>query len=284
MTSTQYICFNGKIYSEHTNIFGAENRAFKYGDSLFETIHANGTEIQFLQEHFNRLLESMAIIGMEIPDDFCNTLEMDIKYLINKNKAFSGNRIRLAVFRNSGGLYTPSDNSISYLLETSGLENHFYTLNRKGYQIGVYKDVRKSPSIISPLKTGNSLPFIMAGQYKQKMKWDDCLILNERGNLVEGISSNLFLVKDNVLMTPSLDSGAVSGVMREQIIQAALRLNLTIYEDCILTENDLMEADEIFLTNAISGIRWVVAYQDRRYFNKTSKILIEELNNYCFNN
>jgi branched-chain amino acid aminotransferase len=123
----------------------------------------------------------------------------------------------------------------------------------------------------------------MAGNYKTKNNLDDCLILNDRGNPIESISSNLFIVKNNTLLTPSIESGAVAGIMREQLIETALKLNITVYDDCLLTSDDLLEADEIFLSNAINGIRWVVAFKDRRYFNKTSRILIEELNRCSFN-
>jgi len=224
----------------------------------------------------------MRTIGMVYPSNFKEKIRTDITYLINKNKTFSGTRIRLSVFRNDGGLYTPTDNNISYLIETSRLDHDHYHLNKKGLQIDIYKDIKKPTGIISQFKTGNSLLFIMAGNYKKKLKLDDCLLLNERGNLVESISSNLFIVKDNILLTPGIDSGAVSGIMREQIIEAAIKLGITIYDDCDLSVDDLLQADEIFLTNAITGIKWVVAFQERRFFNKTAKLLIEELNRTAF--
>ena len=282
MNTVEKICLNGKLYSKDELLFGAGNRAFRYGDSLFETIHANGTEIQFLPEHLNRLTRGMDCLGMIIPSGFREKIKKDIIFLINKNKAFAGTRIRLSVFRKDGGLYTPTDNSISYLIETSVLENAHYVLNRKGLIIGVFDDMRKSYNLVSQYKTGNSLPFILAANYRKSMNWDDCLLLNERGNIVESISSNLFLVKDGVLMTPSIENGGVSGIMRKQIIEIAANLNITVFDDCNLNHETILSADEIFLTNAISGIQWVVAYQQRRYFNKTAKLLIEELNRKAF--
>jgi len=282
MKSEEYISLNGELFLKNEAIFSAQNRAFKYGDSLFETIHANGTEIQFLDQHLNRISKAMRTIGMVYPSNFKEKVRTDITYLINKNKAFSGTRIRLSVFRNDGGLYTPTDNTISYLVETSRLNHDHYQLNKKGLRIGIYQDIKKTNGILSQFKTGNSLLFIMAGNHKKKLQLDDCLLLNERGNLVESISSNLFIVKDNILLTPGIDSGAVSGIMREQIIEAAINLGITIYDDCDLSVDDLLNADEIFLTNAIVGINWVVAFQERRFFNKTAKLLIEELNRTAF--
>jgi len=282
MPKIVYLCFNGVLYPSETSLWSKENRAFRYGDSLFETIHANGTDIQFLDQHLSRLIKGMQTLEMLVPYEFKSTIFKDLNYLIQKNKAFSGTRIRLSVYRNDGGLYTPSNNTISYLIETYPLENPYYQINKKGLKIGIYDEIKKSPNIISPFKTGNSLPFILAGIHKTKMNWDDCLILNDRGNLVESISSNLFLVKDNTLMTPSLESGAVAGIMREKVIETAIELKLTIYDDCVIKPRQLQEADELFLTNAISGIRWIVALEDRRYFNKTSKLLIDKLNQNTF--
>ncbi len=276
------LCYNGEFYSDDTALFSADNRAFRYGDSLFETIHTNGTQIQFFDEHIERLTLGMKQLSLELPKGFSNTIEKNIKSLITKNKSFLGTRIRLSVFRSSGGLYTPTTNNISYLIESSKLDEPKYFLNKKGLKIGLFDSYKKTSNSLSGFKTGNSLPFILAGLHKEKMKWDDCLLINERQNLVESVSSNLFIVKDAILFTPSLESGAVNGIMREQIIQTALDLGITVYDDCIMKPEQLMEADEIFLTNAIVGIRWVVAYEERRYFNRSSKTLIEELNKKAF--
>ncbi|MGZ2371850.1 aminotransferase class IV [Ancylomarina sp. YFZ004] len=280
--NSHQLSYNGEFYSDDTALFTADNRAFRYGDSLFETIHCNGTQIQFLDEHIERLKLGMNQLRMDIPDHFSETIEKNIKSLITKNKSFLGTRIRLSVFRNPGGLYTPNTNRISYLIESSKLEESKYFLNKKGLQIGLFDTYKKTSNSLSGFKTGNSLPFILAGLHKSEMKWDDCLLINERQNLVESVSSNLFIVKDGILFTPSLESGAVYGIMREQIIQIALDLGITVYDDCIMKPEQLMEADEIFLTNAIVGIRWVVAYGERRYFNRSAKVLIEELNKRAF--
>jgi len=280
--NSHQLSYNGDFYSEDTALFSADNRAFRYGDSLFETIHCNGTQIQFFEEHIERLKLGMNQLHMEIPDNFPETIEKNIKSLITKNKSFLGTRIRLSVFRNSGGLYTPNTNRISYLIESSKLEEPRYFLNKKGLKIGLFDTYKKTSNSLSAFKTGNSLPFILAGLHKSEMKWDDCLLINERQNLVESVSSNLFVVKDGILFTPSLESGAVNGIMREQIIQIALDLGMTVYDDCIMKPEELLEADEIFLSNAIVGIRWVVAYEERRYFNRSAKVLIEELNKRAF--
>lgn len=284
MNSCQHLCFNGKYYPQELTLFGTNNRAFRYGDSLFETLHAQNGKIQFLQDHLNRLTRGMQILGMTKPKKFTLAkIEAETIHLLNKNKLYGAARIRLSVFRNQGGLYTPTDNNISYVIEASTLDKMGYTLNKKGWSIGIYDQMRKPVNILSPFKTGNALPFILAGIYRSQHQWDDCLLLNDRNQLVEGLSSNLFMVKNNILMTPSLESGCVAGIMRERVIESALDLGITVYDDCTLTPQDMYEADELFLTNAIWGIRWIVAYEHRRFFHRISELLTQKLNQQIFN-
>lgn len=274
-----YICYNGRLLSKDKAMQSPLNRAFMYGDSLFETIHAYASNIQYLDDHYDRLTRGMKCLQMEIPSSFTiKNLHEQISNLIIKNNLFKGVRIRLTVWRNIGGLYTPSDNSVSYMINCTELSSGDYSFNKKGYIIDIYNEICKHNNILSPYKTGNSLIYIMGALYRKKKRLNDCLLCNETGNIVEALSSNVFIVKDNVLITPSLDSGPVCGVMRKQIISIAQSLNLEVKEIKI-TINDLLAADEIFLTNAISGIRWVVGFQNRRYFKKISKIISDELNN-----
>jgi len=94
---------------------------------------------------------------------------------------------------------------------------------------------------------------------------------------VETISSNIFLYKNHNLYTPSIDEGCMEGVMRKQIIKIAKEMNINVFEG-IINGSMLLQADEMFLTNAISGIKWVVSYRQKRYFNKATKEILERLN------
>ncbi len=283
MPTNNYINFNGNFIPNDTPVLTAENRAFHYGDALFETMHATGTIVQFFNEHFKRLTTSMRKLKMLVPPKFnTDAMHNEITRLLNKNRFYQGTRIRLTVFRNNGGLYTPATNDISYIIETKKIDNADYVLNKKGLKIGVFEQSRKPINIFSNLKTTNALCFIMAGLYKTENKLDDCIILNQENNIAEAISSNIFIVKDNNIYTPSLDDGCVAGIMREQIINIALSLNYTVFDDCSVKPDDLLTTDEVFLTNAVSGIRWIVAYEQKRYFNKIAKILITRLNEIAF--
>ncbi len=284
MIKSKYICNNGDFVLSDSPVLTTQNRAFRYGDGLFETMHANGTKVQFIDEHYVRLIYGIEKLYMHLPSYFnLKYINSLIVKLLNKNKLYQGAKIRLSVFRSDGGLYTPLSNNISFIIEAKELEQAKYTLNKKGLVIDIYNEIKKNTNYLSDLKSSNALLFVLAGIYKQKNKIDDCIIINQENKIVEAVSSNIFIVKNHQLYTPALTDGCIPGIMRTQIIKTALSLNYTIFDDCNIKPDDLLSADEVFLTNAISGIRWVVAYKNTRYFNKTSKILINKLNETSFN-
>jgi branched-subunit amino acid aminotransferase/4-amino-4-deoxychorismate lyase len=254
------------------------NRSFCYGDALFESIHANGTRLQFFNSHYNRLKTGMQILYMDsrsLPE--AAVMESHIVKLLNKNHLYNGVRVRLSVFRNTGGLFTPEDNSVSFLAETQPLPDDLYSLNAKGLKAGVYNAVLKQPGILAGLKTSNSLLYIMAGLYKKESGLDECFIMNTERRPSEFISSNLFIVTKGIIYTPPLTEGCIAGIMREQIIRIARNEGIECIESKLTTE-DLNLADECFMTNAVKGIQWVVAFNQKRYYSKTSRLLVNALN------
>lgn len=281
MTPVQFICHNGEYYHTDKLTIGYKNRAFKYGDGLFETIKAINTEPLFFNDHFERLKKGMKILELKAPDYFISGyLKEKIIRLLNANKLFKSARVRLTVYRKQGGAYLPENNEAEFLIEAASMESEKYNLNTKGLVVDIFPTILKPISVLSNLKTINSLPFVMAGLYKQKNKLDDCIILNENKHISESVSSNIFLVKNQQLYTPSLSEGCIDGVMRKQIIKLAAQMKLKVYENGFLIPEDLMLADEFFLTNTIVGIQWVIACREKRFFNKTSIEIINKLNEF----
>jgi len=284
MFEKKQLCYNGKYISGESYKFFSENRAFLYGDSIFETIFVSKGKIHFFDEHTERLIRGMKILKYEIPDKFTifkNKLEDEIFSLIAKNKLYKSARVRLTVFRSSGGLYTPNSNAVDYILTVSDPGHVFYELNASGYFTDVYKDITKPCNMFSPFKTANSLLYTLGSIYKKESDLDDCFICNEKGNIIESLSSNIFLVINNKLITPNIEEGCIDGIIRNKVIDFADQFNIECIEKPII-ENDFYSADEIFLTNSINGIRWVVAYKEKRYFKRYSNFFINKLNELFF--
>lgn len=278
----QYICLNGEMIPAGEPSLFHTNRSFCYGDALFETIHAGGSKLQFFEQHYHRLEKGMRFLGME-KNSYLNydRLESSMLKLLNKNHLYGGVRIRLTVFRDSGGLYTPGTGSCSFLAEAVPLPFENYRINEKGLMTTTFTSLLKQTDDLANLKTSNSLLYIMAGMFKEKAGMDDCFILNTEKRLAESVSSNIFLVQGGALFTPALSEGCVAGIMRLQIIRIAEKDGIECREVKMEVEN-LLTADECFLTSSIAGIRWVVGYGQKRYYSKTSRRLVSLLNNEQF--
>ena len=273
-----FINHNGTIVPADQPIITANNRSFSYGDGLFETIRITNGKPQFVKEHLQRLLNGANVFKMTLSENFNQQfIENIISELAKKNNVISDGRVRLSIYRNSGGYYTPEDNHVSYVLEVVPMEEQGYVLNTKGYTIDIYTEFKKPQNALSSIKSANSAIYVLAGIYKQQQQLDECLLQNDKSHIIETISSNLFAVKNGVLYTSPVSDGCVDGVMRKKIIEIAQANRIAVYEITIM-QHVLLGADELFLTNAINGIRWVVAYKQKRYFNNTSKNFIEKLN------
>jgi len=277
LSSPLHINYNGFLYLEEEKVFSVNNRAFKYGDALFESIRVINGKPCYLEDHFIRLKKGMTVLKMRSANISFNDLKNQIEKLIEKNHIRRGGRVRLTVFRSGDGLYTPEDEGKSYVIEARPYMDNDYVLNENGLNIDVYNDLKRPRNILSQIKTTNNIPHVLTGIYKKENDLDDCIVLNDQGRIVEAISSNIFLYKNNNLYTPSLDEGCMDGIMRKQVLRIAKEMNINVFEG-MLNGSMLLQADEMFLTNAIKGIQWVVSYRQKRYFSKATKEVLSHLN------
>lgn len=283
MSSKQYIWFNGTFAPSDQLLFGIDNRGYLFGDGLFETIHAFGTTARHIELHHKRLVKSMRLLDMDVPTSLsAEFLENEISRLLNKNRIFGSARVRLSVTRKSGGFYAPTGIGVDITIQATPLETNFYQINPKGLVVDLYTDLRKPTNFLSGIKSSNALLYIMAGVSAKKAEVDESILINDQNRLTESASSNLFLIKGDNILTPPLNEGCLNGIIRQVIIKIAPELGYKVIEDRPLEPELLLSADEVFLTNAISGIRWVVAFKNIRYFSKVSRSLCTALNRYTF--
>jgi branched-chain amino acid aminotransferase len=274
----QFINFNGSIISSDHQIFTVSNRGFRYGDGLFESMRYMNGLLKFPDLHIDRVQKGMKVLKLENSSYIDSWfLREKVDELARRNKTGPDARFRLTVFRDSGGLYSPDSNKMAYVLESQSLNDSQYTFNKKGLIIDVYDELTKPVNILSNLKTCNSLIYVLAGIFKNQNALDEVMILNQHGFLCESISSNVFVVYDRKLYTPSLNEGCIGGVMRQVVMRLAKENGIELVEAQV-NPDILNEADEVFITNAARGIQWVMGYNNKRYFNEISKFLSEKLN------
>lgn len=256
-----------------------QNRAFLYGDAVFETVKIVKGKILFLEDHYFRLMASMRILRMEIPMDFTMEFFEDQVLSTASNNGFEQSaRARITVYRNDGGYYLPTTNTISYLIHTSPLENQFFVFENKECEVDLYKDFYISKQLISSLKTTNKVIHVTASIYADENGYNNCIMLNDSKNVVEVLQGNLFMLQGNKLITPPISEGCINGIMRKQVLALAKKIEgLEVVED-VISPFDLQKADELFYTNVIKGIQSITKYRKKEYTNEIAKELVEQLN------
>lgn len=273
-----YVNNNGEILENNGPVLKAGNRAYLYGDGLFESIRIVHGKPVNLQNHIGRLLEGAKQLKMRVPSFYSvEFFEKLISELVQRSDIKYGGRCRLSLDRISGGTYTPESNETEYFIEVYPLENNGFVLNPKGLEIDLYMDIRKPKNALSNYKTKNGILYVLASIAAKEKGVDEFLLHNESGGIIEATSSNIFVVSNGVLYTPGLEEGCLAGTMRMQIINLALENGIKVYE-CNLMPQNLLVADEIFLSNAVQGVKWVSGYRTKRYINNVSKKFIELLN------
>ncbi len=265
-----FINYNGKFIDGSNPIIQANNRGFRFGDGIFETMKLKKGKIIFLDEHLSRLWQGLKRFQFDLPKLFTpDYLESQILALVQKNK-HSAARIRLTVFRGNGGLYDPENLYPNFIIESWDLPETNGDLNENGLQCILFKDALKSIDLYSNLKHNNYLPYLMGAIQAKKMKCNDAIIFNSNFNICDSTIANVFLIKENIIYTPALSEGCIAGVMREFIINELRKNNFNVVEQTI-SERELANADEVFLTNSIYNMRWVSAIDSFNYQNKMTR-------------
>lgn len=245
----------------------ASNRSYRYGDGLFETMKLTDGRITLADYHFERLFSGLSLLQFAIPKLFIpEKLEQEILLLARKNNCERLARIRLSVFRGNGGLYD-EDKTLQYVIECWPLSESVNQLNENGLLVDVFPDARKSCDKFSNLKSANFLPYSMAALFAKENKLNDCFVLNTHERICDATIANLFWVRDGNIFTPNLQEGCVNGVMRSYLLKKMRDAGYRIQE-MPATISGIESADEVFLSNAVNGIRWVGQFRKKIYPNR----------------
>lgn len=274
------INFNGIIVSNDSSLL-AQNRAFLYGDAVFETVKIVNSKILFLEDHYFRLMSSMRVVRMEIPMNFTMEYleEQILTLVVAKNLAFSA-RARITVYRNDGGYYLPQVNTVSFLINAESQENTLYVMNQDEYVVDLYTDFYIPRQLLSSIKTTNKILNTTGSIFANENGLDNCFLLNDSKNVVEALQGNIFLLKDNMLFTPPLSEGCLNGVMRKQILALAQKIENIEVTEQIISPFDLQKADELFITNVIKGIQPITKYRKKEFTSNVANLLLIKLNEF----
>ena len=271
-----FFVYNSNYFHQNETVISAGNRALRYGDGLFETMRMYEGKILNVDFHFERFFSGMKTLQFDIPEYFYPEFFLrTVNELLVKNSIHKNARIRLMVFRGDGGIFDNENNFPGYIIETWPLSEKT-ELNEKGLVVDVFEDARKSCDQFSNLKSNNYLPSVMAGLFVKKNKLDDAIILNAFDRICESAIANIFIIKGEIIYTPPLSEGCVTGTMRRWMLEKFSLKNYAVIEKT-LSIDDLSEADEFFLTNAIHPVRWVKSFREKSYGNEKVKEIFQYL-------
>ncbi|MGY8938621.1 MAG: aminotransferase class IV [Flavobacteriales bacterium] len=268
------INFNGKLLSKEQVQLTSDNRGFKYGDGIFETIKVLNNKVIFWEDHYFRLMASMRMLRMKIPMEFTlEFLEQEIMRTVHSIEGTGVFRVRLNVFRKDGGLYTPATNEINSLIEASVIQYE----TKESYEIDVFKDFYNYSGLLSTIKTNNRMLNTLASIYADENDLDNCVLLNERKGVVEVANGNIFIVKGSVVKTPALTEGCIKGITRSKVIEILTKNKDFTIEETVISPFEIQKADEVFITNAIAGVQVVTKYKKKSFSTETGSKLFANL-------
>ncbi|MGI9559746.1 MAG: aminotransferase class IV [Flavobacteriaceae bacterium] len=273
------ININGTILEDSEAYLSVDNRGFAYGDAVFETIKVNSKPL-FWEAHYFRLMASMRILRMEIPMHFTpEFLESQIMDLVDtQSEKAKSYRVKLTVFRATGGYYTPTSNAVKFTIALAPLDSDIYNSHTDSCEIELFKDYFIAPNLLSTLKTNNKAINVVGSIFAKENNYDNCLLLNTNKNIIEALNGNVFLVKDNVIKTPPLADGCLKGIIRDQLIDMISKSDNYDLIETSISPFELQKADEIFITNVIQGIKPVTKFRKKTYTTKAAKKFQNKLN------
>ena len=268
---------DGKLHAADERTIHPDNRAFRYGEGLFETIRLHKGIMPLFDLHWERLTRSLPPLYFELPVHFTKEyLKNELLQLAKRNQALDAARMRVMIFKGEGGVWEKPTANFRYLLQCWPLEQNEISMNANGLDIGVFPDGRKACDSFSNFKTNNYFLYALAAQYAKSQKWNECIVLNQHNRICDATIANIFFVKNKIIYTPALEEGCVAGVMRSYLLQSLQQNGFTI-EQGSFTEDDLLAADELFLTNAMNGLRWVKRFYEKQYLPQLAPQIFQQL-------
>jgi len=272
------INFNGEIVNSKNNQL-YNNRAFLFGDAVFETLKIVDNRIMFFEDHYFRLMSSMRILRMDIPMNFnMEFIENQILNLVSEKEKSPAFRVRLTVYRNSEGIYLPKTNQISFLIEAKPLENALYFFKEKKYEVDLYKDFYVAKQLLSSVKSTNRVINVIGSIFAQENQLQNCLLINDSKNVIEALNGNVFMFLEGKLITPPVSEGCIGGILRKQILSIVRKTTEIEAVEQPISPFDLQKADELFITNIINGVQPITKYRKKEFDTRLSQNLLIKLN------
>ncbi len=275
-----FINFNGAIIRSGKGILTADNRSFRYGDGLFETIRVAGGRILLDRYHFDRLMAGASLLQFQIPPSFSpENLSRQILELCARNGQLGSARVRLVVFRGDGPLNEPTGCLPNYIIQSWAFPEQAFSvpLQSGNWAIDIFPDGRKACDPLSNLKSNNYLVYVLATLCASRLGVDDCLVLTAMEGSPTVLSPTFSIASRERCIHHRSPKEESRAYMRRFLIETLPRAGFPVYEKGTALQ-DLEDADEVFLTNALRGIRPVTHFRGVSYRHQLTMAIGEALN------
>lgn len=252
----EIVYLNGALTPRNEAKIPVMDYGFLYGYGLFETMRAYGGTVFRLDSHLTRLARSAAVLGIPVETAVLRNAVMDTL----KANGLQDARVRLTVSIGEGSPVPDprTCKSPTILVVAAKYAPYPPEIYEKGFRVMVSSIHRSSQSPVPGMKTANYLECLLARQEARNAAADDAILSNEKGQLAEASTSNVFLVGHNTLKTPGIESGILPGITRGVILELSPRLGIKTLE-AVIGMNELMNADEVFLSNSLIEVMPVTA-------------------------
>ncbi len=242
--SDKLLFLNRRFVPEDQAAFSVFDRGLLYGDGLFETVRIYGSKFFRLRAHLKRMFDGLRVLGIKIPYS-CAEMEIFTRELAMTNRVNEG-FARIVVSRGEGFLgFSPRGTGAPHVAICA--RERLVAMRRKE----VWKlMVCKQPISPIPLKSLSFLPHVLARKEAEEAGFDETIMLDAKGTVIETTGSNIFLLKNDRIITPSLSTGCLPGITRAELIKVARKKGFRVIEKVFGVE-ECRKADGIFLTNSL---------------------------------
>lgn len=276
---TSKIYYKGNWYEPNAKLFSSTNRGIKYGDGFFESMTAFNSKICFLDDHFERINKTASVLELDVEKaGFTKDLLNKILDDFIKSNQLNACAVRVQFTRSYGSKYTPSSIDCDFYIEFREKATYKFSENLIFDTSGLYKEhLLQKNNLLSPLKTSNSILYVLAKSYCKKNGLNEVILFNNALEIAEFSSSNIYLDMGDEILTPPLSSGCLDGIIRKQLLkyEAKNRFNIREFD---LHERDLKKAVAIYGSNTSMGIFYIKQIDNKKYTAGKSTALTEFIN------
>ena len=275
MSKGKYILVDGTfVPTEEYQISLVESEALHFT----EKIRAIRSTFPFFNQTLDLIRFKLFLYNQSFPEFTENdgsALKRQLERTLTKNKHYLGAILTLT-------LRFSEQKAVQFTIQSEKTDPVGYELNEKGLYVEIFEPIKKSNSSLSHLSLCSEILWNIAKSHQKESTTDELLLVNTSDQIIETPESNIYLIKGKTAQGTSSEHGAYQDITKQLMLDVFNKLKLDYTDSKGITKSDLYEAEELLIVNSIKGIRWVIGFEDKRYFNHTIRKITDLFNQLVF--